>query len=63
MAEAVNILNSRPLTQNSDSPLDEQPLTPNHLFHLPKMTSAADALRGKPNIWLIYSGADERVSE
>lgn len=34
MAEAVNILNSRPLTHNSDSPLDEQPLTPNHLLHL-----------------------------
>jgi len=34
MAEAVNILNSRPLTRISDSPLDEQPLTPNHLLHL-----------------------------
>ena len=34
MAEAVNILNSRPLTRNSDSALDEQPLTPNHLLHL-----------------------------
>ena len=34
MAEAVNILNSRPLTGNSDSPLDGQPLTPNHLLHL-----------------------------
>ena len=30
MAEAVNILNSRPLTRNSDSALDEQSLTPNH---------------------------------
>ena len=34
MAEAVSILNSRPLTRNSDSPLDEQPLTPNHLLYL-----------------------------
>ena len=34
MAEAVNILNSRPLTCNSDSSLNEQPLTPNHLSHL-----------------------------
>ena len=34
MAEAVNIINSRPLTQNSNSQLDEQPITPNHLLHL-----------------------------
>ena len=34
MAEVVNILNSGPLTYNSDSSLDEQPLTPNHLLHL-----------------------------
>ena len=34
MAEAVNNLNSRPLIHNSNSPLDEQPLTANHLFHL-----------------------------
>ena len=33
MAKAMNILNSRPLTRNSDSTLDEQPLTPNHLLH------------------------------
>ena len=33
-AEAVNIVNSRPLTRNSDSDLDDQPLTPNHLLHL-----------------------------
>ena len=34
MAEAMNILNSRPLTRNSDSPSDLEPLTPNHLLHL-----------------------------
>ena len=28
MAEVVNILNSRPLSRNSDSPQDEQPITP-----------------------------------
>ena len=30
MAEAVYIINSRPLTRNSE---DDQPLTPNHLLH------------------------------
>ena len=32
MAEVVNIINSRPLSRNSDSHLDEQPLTPNDFF-------------------------------
>ena len=34
IAEATQILNSRPLTRNSDSPMDEDPLTPNHLLNL-----------------------------
>ena len=61
MAEAVNILNSRPLIRNSDNALDKQPLTPNHLLHLLRvqtyqweylitMTSAVDVLGGKRSI-------------
>ena len=34
LAEATNILNSRPLTRNSDDPMDEESLTPNHLLQL-----------------------------
>ena len=34
MAEVTNILNSLPLTRNSDDLSDEQPITPNHLLKL-----------------------------
>ena len=34
LAEVTNILNSRRLSRNSDSSLDKQPLTPNHLLRL-----------------------------
>ena len=34
MAETSHILNSRPLTRNSDDPSDDEPLTPNHLLQL-----------------------------
>ena len=34
MAEATNILNSRPLTRNNNDSSDEEPLTPNHLLQL-----------------------------
>ena len=34
MAEAVYMINSRPLTRNSDDHSDDNPITPNHLLHL-----------------------------
>jgi hypothetical protein len=34
MAEAVYMINSRPLTHNSDDHGDENPITPNHLLHV-----------------------------
>ena len=34
MAEVVTIVNSRPLTRNSDSVSDDEPISPNHLLHL-----------------------------
>jgi len=34
MAEIVNIVNSRPLTCNSNSVSDDEPISPNHLLHL-----------------------------
>lgn len=33
-AKVVNIVNIRPLTRNSDSVSDDEPLSPNHLLHL-----------------------------
>ena len=34
MAEVANIVNSRPLTHNSNSVSDDEPISPNHLLHL-----------------------------
>ena len=34
LEEATNILNSRTFTRNSDDPIDEESLTPNHLLQL-----------------------------
>ena len=33
-AKVVNIVNIRPLTRNSDSVSDDEPISPNHLLHL-----------------------------
>ena len=73
LAEVTNILNSRPLSRNSDSPLDEQPLTPNHLLHLRPCPSVPPGvfdkddlscrrLGGKRNILQICSGIGGRGS-
>ena len=50
MAEAVNIVNSRPLTRNSDSDLDDQPLTSNHLLHLRPTPSLPPGLFEKEDL-------------
>ena len=50
MAEAVYIINSRPLTRNSDSHLDDQPLTPNHLLHLRPSTGLSPGIFSKDDL-------------
>ena len=51
MAEASNILNSRPLTTVSDDPRDEEPLTPNHLLHLRPCPNLPPGIFGKENMY------------
>ena len=50
MAEVMNILNSRPLTRNSDSPLDDEPITLNHLLHLRPTTALPPGLFNKEDL-------------
>ena len=50
MTEAVNIVNSQPLTRNSDSDLNDQPLTPNHLLHLHPTLSLPPGLFDKEDL-------------
>ena len=50
MAEVVYIINSRPLTRNSDSHLDDQPLTPNHLLHLRPFTRLSPGIFSKDDL-------------
>ena len=51
MAEAMNILNSQPLTRNSDSASDLEPLTPNHLLHLRPSPSLPLGVFGKDDLY------------
>lgn len=51
MTEATNILNSRPLTRNSDDPTDEEPLTPNHLLQLRPCTNLPPGIFEKEDLY------------
>ena len=50
MTEATNILNSRPLTRNSDDPMNEEPLTPNHLLQLRPCASVPPGIFEKEDL-------------
>ena len=50
LTEATNILNSRPLRRNSDHPMDEEPLTANHLLQLRPCTSVPPGISEKKDL-------------
>ena len=50
MTEGTNILNSRPLTRNSDDPMDEEPLTPNPLLQLRPCASVPPGIFEKEDL-------------
>ena len=50
LTEATNILNSRPLTRNSDDPMDEELLTPNHLLQLRPCASLPSGIFEKEDL-------------
>ena len=52
MAEAIYIINSKPLTRNSE---DDQPLTPNHLLHLRLSSGLSPSIFSKDD--LLYTRA------
>ena len=51
LTEATNILNSRPLTRNSDDPKDEEPLSPNHLLQLRPCSSLPPGIFDKEDMY------------
>ena len=69
IAEAVNVINNRLLIRNSDSVVDDEPLTPNHLLHLcpsqglsPGVVSIAGAHGDKDNTYPVFSSGDGQGS-
>ncbi|XP_022790440.1 LOW QUALITY PROTEIN: uncharacterized protein LOC111329941 [Stylophora pistillata] len=51
LTEATNILNSRPLTRNSNDVMDEEPLTPNHLLNLRPCSSLPPGIFDKEDLY------------
>ena len=51
MAQVEAILNSRPITSNSDDPRDSEPLTPNHLLLLRPSSSMPRGVFDKNDLY------------